>query len=181
LNVEKFGVDLLSFNGSKIYGPKGIGVLYAKRGVMLSPIIFGGGQERGLRSGTLNVAGIVGLASALEICVKEREKESARLFKLQSKLMEELKKIPGLIINGPVVRDRLPNNINFSIKNFEGEQLVIELNAKGFAVSSGSACSSQDPVNNNIRLSLGREADSSQIKSFVRALMEIVHKYEALV
>ncbi|MCX6712459.1 MAG: cysteine desulfurase family protein, partial [Candidatus Vogelbacteria bacterium] len=104
LNVEKLGVDLMSFNGSKIYGPKGVGALYVRRGVMLAPIILGGGQERGLRSGTLNVAGIVGLASALEICEKEREVEVKKLIKLQSKLMGELSKIPNLKINGSVLR-----------------------------------------------------------------------------
>ncbi len=220
LNVEKLGVDLMSFNGSKIYGPKGVGALYVRRGVMLAPIIMGGGQERGLRSGTLNVAGIVGLASALEICAKEREKESVRLFKLQSKLMAELNKIPNLVTNGPVFQTgsavrkttsgklevafltaspftfaRLPNNINFSIEGFEGEQLVIELDAKGFAVSSGSACShnsgegsysiraiggDEARANGAVRISLGRDAETSDITHFVKSLKEITKKYELI-
>lgn len=196
LNVEKLGVDLLSFNGSKIYGPKGVGVLYVRRGVMLAPIIMGGGQERGLRPGTLNVAGIVGLAEALVICEKEREREVKKLTRLQLKLIAELKKIPDLKINGydPTVENkngvgprqfsdslRLINNINFSIKDFEGEQLVIELDAKGFAVSSGSACSSHDPINNNVRISFGREVTSSEITHFVYALEQIVEKYKSAI
>ncbi|MFA6254089.1 MAG: cysteine desulfurase family protein [Candidatus Paceibacterota bacterium] len=212
LNVEKLGVDLMTFNGSKIYGPKGVGALYVRRGVMLAPIIMGGGQERGLRSGTLNVAGIVGLAEALAICAKERGKEGARLFKLQSKLMAELKKIKNLTINGPeAVRNatssgpevvfrtisptslRLPNNINFSVGGLEGEQLVIELDAKGFAVSSGSACShdsgegsytiraiggSEEQVVGAVRLSLGRDAKTSDIARFTKSLKEIIAKYK---
>ncbi|MFA5001211.1 MAG: cysteine desulfurase family protein [Candidatus Paceibacterota bacterium] len=202
LNVEKLGVDLMSFNSSKIYGPKGVGVLYVRRGVMMAPIMLGGGQERGLRSGTLNVPGIIGLARALEICEQEREKEVKKLTKLQIKLIDELGKISGLTINGPMVRDsngrsrfsrsqmrlrqfetmsRLPNNINFSIEGFEGEQLVIELDAKGFAVSSGSACSSHDPANNKVRVSFGREVMASEINRFIKALKEIIHKYQKMV
>ncbi|MFA5022913.1 MAG: cysteine desulfurase family protein [Candidatus Paceibacterota bacterium] len=219
LNVEKLGVDLLSFNGSKIYGPKGVGALYVRRGVMLAPIIMGGGQERGLRSGTLNVAGIVGLARALEICQVERELEVKKLSKLQSRLMTELKKISNLVINGPdmasgsAVRkttslhevafltsspltfSRLPNNINFSIKNFEGEQLVIELDAKGFAVSSGSACShdsgegsyairaiggDEARATGAVRISFGREASATEVGRFAKALKEIIKKYQGL-
>ena len=205
LNVEKLGVDLMSFNGSKIYGPKGVGTLYVRRGVMLAPMIMGGGQERGLRSGTLNVAGIVGLAKALEICQAEREAEVKKLVKAQSKLMMELEKIPDLMINGPVLQTgeavrrttsgslevalltaspltfpRLPNNVNFSIENFEGEQLVIELDAKGFAVSSGSACSSADSANDNVRISFGREVTTAEVNSFVRALKAIINKYQEI-
>jgi len=179
LNVEKLGVDLMSFNGSKIYGPKGIGVLHLRRGVIMTPTIMGGGQERGLRSGTLNVSGIVGLAEALAICEKDREKESARLIKLRDKLIVELKKIADLTINGGE-ENRLPNNINFSVKNFEGEQLVIELDAKGFAVSSGSACSSHDPVNNNVRISFGRESSATEFRQFIKSLKDIIEKYRGL-
>jgi len=192
LNVEKLGVDLLSFNGSKIYGPKGIGALYVRRGILLAPIVWGGGQERGLRSGTLNVPGIVGLAEALTICEQEREKESARLIKLRDKLIVELKKIPNLKINGPdsqadnnqgralIDEKRLPNNINFSIKGFEGEQLVVELDAKGLAVSSGSACSSHDLANNNVRISFGRETAGADLNRFIKSLKEIIEKYKNL-
>lgn len=192
LNVAKLGVDLLTFNGSKIYGPQGIGVLYVRRGVMIAPVIRGGGQERGLRSGTLNVAGIVELAEALAICAKKRDKESKSLEKVQKKLFTELKKIPGVMINGGE-KDRLPNNINFSVQNFDGEQLVIELDAKGFAVSSGSACShdsgegsyairaigsSEEEATSAVRLSLSREATIVQASQFIKALKEIITKYK---
>ncbi len=218
LNVAKLGVDLLTFNGSKIYGPQGIGALYVRRGVMIAPIMFGGGQERGLRSGTHNVAGIVGLAEALAVCAKNRDKETVRLEKIQKKLMMELKKISGVVINGPDVRSdlrratsgslevafltslRLPNNINFSVAgpadggvNLDGEQLVIELDAQGFAVSSGSACShdngegsysiraiggSEERANSAVRLSLPREATIAQASQFIKALKAILTKYK---
>ncbi|MFA6476432.1 MAG: cysteine desulfurase family protein [Candidatus Paceibacterota bacterium] len=194
LNVAKLGVDLLSFNGSKIYGPQGIGALYVRRGVMIAPIMFGGGQERGLRSGTHNVPGIVGLAEALAVCAKERDKESKSLEKIQKKLFTELKKISGVTINGGE-ENRLPNNINFSVEGLEGEQLVIELDANGFAVSSGSACShdsgegsysiraiggSEDQANRAIRISLPREATIAQASQFIKALKEIIAKYKKL-
>lgn len=221
LNVAKLGVDLLTFNGSKIYGPQGIGALYVRRGVILSPIIYGGGQERGLRSGTLNVAGIFGLAEALAICVKKREKESKSLEKVQKKLFTELKKIPGVTINGPDESDvrnatsrtrpsepwqsggqvvfrtslRLPNNINFSVAGIDGEQLVIELDAKGFAVSSGSACShdsgegsysiraiggSEEQASSAIRVSLSRDASLADATKFIKSLKEIITKYKKI-
>lgn len=202
LNVAKLGVDLLSFNGSKIYGPQGVGVLYVHRGVLLSPIIMGGGQERGLRSGTLNVLGIVGLAKALTVCQKERERESKKLEKIQKKLMTELKKISGVTINGGE-QNRLPNNVNFSVQNLEGEQLVLELDAKGFAVSSGSACSHdsgegsyairaiggfdklttsgfEDRATGAVRISLPREATFSDATYFIKSLKEIIAKYKKL-
>lgn len=214
LNVAKLGVDLLTFNGSKIYGPQGVGALYVRRGVLLAPIIRGGGQERGLRSGTHNVAGIVGLAEALAVCVKNRDKETKSLEKIQAKLFTELKKIPGVVINGPDVMvsrmveveprpsNRLPNNVNFSISgpaggvvNLDGEQLVLELDAKGFAVSSGSACSydagegsyairaiggSEEQANNAIRLSLPRGVRAPEVNQFIKALKEILAKYQKL-
>lgn len=192
INVAKLGVDFLSFNGSKIYGSKGIGALYVRRGVILAPIIMGGGQERGLRSGTLNVEGIVGLAKALVLCQKEREKESKTLGKIQKKLISELKKISGLVINGGE-ENRLPNNINFSIEGLEGEQLVLELDAKGFAVSSGSACShdsgegsysiraiggSEEQAIGAVRISLPRGASLSDVTYFIKSLKEIIIKYK---
>ncbi|HRZ30363.1 MAG TPA: cysteine desulfurase family protein [Candidatus Paceibacterota bacterium] len=202
LNVAKLGVDLLAFNGSKIYGPQGVGVLYVRRGVLLAPIILGGGQEKGLRSGTLNVEGIVGLAKALTNCEKERVKESARLEKIQKKLITELQKIPGVTINGGL-ENRLPNNINFSVDNLEGEQLVLELDAKGFAVSSGSACSHdsgegsyairaiggfdklttsglEDRATSAVRVSLPREVSLSDVTYFIKSLKEIITKYNKI-
>lgn len=205
INVAKLGVDLLSFNGSKIYGPKGIGALYVRRGVMIAPIMYGGGQEKGLRSGTLNVEGIIGLAEALTVCAKKREKESKSLEKIQKKLMTELKKISGVTINGPenlievelqsgIVRSRtIPNIVNFSVAGFEGEQLVLELDAKGFAVSSGSACShnsgegsyairaiggSEEQATGAVRISLPRGVSLSDVTYFIKSLKEIIVKYK---
>ncbi len=192
LNVEKLGVDLLSLNGSKVYGPKGIGCLYIRRGVKISPIIMGGGQEKGLRAGTVNVAGAVGLAEALTICAKERDKESKKLSAFREELSNILiTKIPELIINGDA-ENYLPNVLNFSVKGLEGEQLVLELDAKGFAVSSGSACSFADEngsyvvqvISGNkeralgsVRLSFGREVQKSEIGLFVKTLQAILAKY----
>ena len=121
MNVQKLGVDLMTVNASKIYGPKGIGFLYIRRGVKLAPILYGGGQERGLRPGTENIPGIVGLSKAFEISQKTREKESKRLIVLRDYLIRNiLKKIPDSVLNGhPVLR--LPNNVNITIRDIEGE------------------------------------------------------------
>jgi len=141
INVEKLGVDLMALNGSKIYGPKGIACLYVRNGVELTPIIYGGGQEKGLRSGTENVAGIVGFARALEIAYQEREKEGQRLAALRDYFIKEiLQRLPGTVLNGHP-SDRLPNNINISIPGIEGEAAVIYLDARGIQCSTGSACS----------------------------------------
>jgi len=153
-NIEKLGVDLLSFNSSKIYGPKGVGVLYKKRSVELSPLYSGGGQEFGLKSGTEDVAGISGVALALEIASKMKKKESARLIKLRDYGINKLLKLSSnsskdlnngfqIILNGDS-KNRLPNNINISISGISSELLVIELSAKGIMVSSKSACKSGD-------------------------------------
>ncbi len=194
LNVAKLGVDLLTFNGSKIYGPQGIGALYVRRGTMIGPVIQGGGQERGLRPGTHNVAGILGLAEALTLCAKNRDKEVKSLEKVQKKLFAELKKIPGIIINGGE-ENRLPNNVNFSVENLDGEQLVLELDAKGFAVSSGSACSydsgegsyairgiggSKERAESAVRISLPRGASLGEVNKFIKSLKDIINKYKKL-
>lgn len=162
LNVEKLGVDLLSLNGSKIYGPKGVGALYIRRGVNVEPIIYGGGQERNLRSGTENVPGIIGFAKALELVQKNREKESGRLIKLRDYFIKEiLKRIPDATLNGPLPaqagkENRLPNNINISFYGIEGEAAVLYLDAKGISCSTGSACSSTSLEPSHVIMSLHR-------------------------
>lgn len=194
LNVLQLGVDLMTINGSKIYGPKGVGFLYVKRGVALSPLLLGGGQEAGRRSGTHNVPAIVGLAGALEICEAEKEKEIKKLIVVRDYLTTELKKIPGLKLNGGFGEgERLPNNINFSVEDLEGEQLVLELDARGFAVSSGSACSfggnngsyvvvalgcDKARAISAVRISLPREASLADAKKFIKSLGRIVKKYK---
>lgn len=162
LNVEKLGVDMLAINGSKIYGPKGIGCLYARKGIKLEPIAVGGGQEHGLRSGTENIPAIVGFAKALEIADKMRVKENGRLAKLRDWFIGELqKKIPDAALNGHRTL-RLPNNVNISIPGIEGEAAVIYLDAKGIFCSTGSACSSVSLEPSHVILELGRSHDLAQ-------------------
>ena len=198
-NVEKLGVDLMSFNSSKIYGPKGIGILFKKNKIKLSPIYRGGGQEFGLRSGTENVSLISGVAFALEKTCKIKEKESARLVLVRdygiSKLLELSKKYKfKIVLNGDKV-NRLPNNINISIEGISSELLVVELDAKGIEVSEKSACHSSDEnssyvikairkickKNNeeegSLRISLGRETLKKDIDILVKELDSILSKY----
>jgi cysteine desulfurase len=160
-NIEKLGVDLMSWNSSKIYGPKGVGMLFKKRGVALAPIYSGGGQEQGLRSGTENVAGIVSAALALEKATQMKTKETARLTQIRDYGIEKLLALSNdsgllsenseknnlkykIILNGDRA-NRLPNNINISVSGISSELLVIELSAKGIMVSAKSACKSDDP------------------------------------
>jgi len=156
LNVEKLGVDLLSLNGSKIYGPKGVGCLYVKNDIKIEPVLYGGGQENNLRSGTENIPGIIGFAKALELVQQNREKESKRLSMLRDQLLDGiLKEIPDVILNGSRER-RVPNNVNVSFYGVEGESAVLYLDAKGIAVSTGSACSSDSLEPSHVIMALKR-------------------------
>ncbi|MBF8280541.1 MAG: cysteine desulfurase NifS [Candidatus Magasanikbacteria bacterium] len=156
IDVQALQVDLLTLNGSKIYGPKGIGALYRKRGVKVQPIIFGGGQEFRLRSGTENVPYIVGLATALELAQEEKEKENARLITLRDYFIAELhKRIPKIALNGHP-QERLPNNINVSILDIEGEALLLYLDEAGIAASTGSACTSESLDPSHVIVACGR-------------------------
>ena len=156
LNINKLGVDLLSLNGSKIYGPKGIGMSFIRQGTPIRPIILGGGQEEGLRPGTENLAGIVGFSKALEITQKGRKKESARLIKLRDYLISEIKKkIPKIVLNGHQ-KKRLPNNVNISILDIEGEAALLWLDKYGIYALTGSACDSQSLEPSHVILALGR-------------------------
>ncbi|MFA6386544.1 MAG: cysteine desulfurase family protein [Candidatus Paceibacterota bacterium] len=179
-NIEKLGVDMMSFNGSKIYGPKGIGVLYKKRGVELSPIYSGGGQELGLRSGTENVASIAGLALALEITNKMKNKEVDRLTKLRDYAIDKLLNIKvgdyKIVLNGSK-KERLPNNINISISGITSELLVVELDAKGIEVSSKSACKSGEDNGHTLRITLGRPTTKAHLDKSVSLLTKILEKY----
>ncbi|PIP23518.1 MAG: cysteine desulfurase NifS [Candidatus Nealsonbacteria bacterium CG_4_10_14_0_2_um_filter_38_17] len=187
-NVVNLGVDLLTLSAHKIYGPKGVGVLYVKKGTPLVPIIYGGGQEKNLRSGTENVAGIVGLGAAIENVIKQKGKVKKTL-KLRDRLIKEIiKKIPEVLLNGSL-SERLPNNINFSFKGAEGEAIVIALDQEGIAVSTGSACSSKslEPSNvlmslglseqeahTSLRISLGRYTTESEINKFLKVLTKTI-------
>jgi cysteine desulfurase len=160
LDADRDGLDLLSLSGHKLYGPKGVGLLRVSKTrrprLILEPRQYGGGHEGGLRSGTLPVAAIVGLARALEICLAERESEAVRLADLRDRLRKELvAALPGrVLVNGDETR-RLPGNLNLSFKGVDGERLVADL--AGIAISSGSACSSAKPGPSPVLLALGRE------------------------
>ena len=154
-DVNKLGVDLLSLSAHKLYGPKGVGALYIRNGTRLESIIQGGGHERGLRSGTENIAGIVGLARAAELAVETQTMEAERLTRLRDRLAElVLLKVRESWING-TMKMRLPGNLNFGFKYVEGESLLLFLDSIGISVSTGSACSSHKLEPSHVLLSLG--------------------------
>jgi cysteine desulfurase len=191
LNVEKLHVDMLTLNGSKIYGPKGVGALYVRRGIKLEPLQFGGAQEKSLRGGTENVAGIVGLAKALEIARAMMKKENERQSNLRDYLIKRiLAEIPKTRLNGHASK-RLPNNVNISFADVEGEALLLYLDAVGIYASTGSACTSAslDPshvvmalgvpfeiAHSSIRFSLGRGTTKKDIDYVMTKLPVIVEK-----
>ncbi|OGH88154.1 MAG: hypothetical protein A3J93_00220 [Candidatus Magasanikbacteria bacterium RIFOXYC2_FULL_42_28] len=144
LDVEKLHVDLLTINGGKIYGPKGVGALYIRRGVKIRPMIWGGGQERAMRSGTENISGIVGFAKAFELAQTSREKEWKRVLEIAKYLWERVQKeIPKVRLNGPPFGvNRLPNNVNITFMDVEGEAMLLYLDEYGIMASTGSACTS---------------------------------------
>lgn len=155
IDVNKDNIDLLSVSSNDLYGPKGVGALYIKEGTRIEPIIHGGGQERGLRSGTENMAGIVGMAKAAEIAGKEMMNESHRLERLRDKLITGvLATIKESYLNGhPTMR--LPNNANLRFSYIEGESLILSLDAEGISVSSGSACTSKTLEPSHVLLAIG--------------------------
>ena len=164
LHVDRLGLDILTLSGSKIYGPRGTGVLYVRHATELGVLFFGGGQERGRRSGTENVPGIVGFATALKLTQVMHSEESHRVARLRDDLLKKLLiEIPDAIVNGDPKR-RLPNNINLTIPNAEGEGMVLYLDNVGILASTGSACSSGDLDPSHVLLAIGRsikEADQS--------------------
>jgi len=191
LNIrpETLGVDLLSFNGSKIYGPKGVGVLFKKNKIQLEPLVYGGSQERGLRAGTENVALAAGMALAFELAEKSKAKEFKRVSGLRDWLIQKVQaEIPGTKLNGDA-KKRLPNNINVSFQDIDGEMLMLGLNRQGIAVSTGSACttSETDPSHvifaldnakgwGNLRITLGRETSLKELEIFLKTLKEEVKR-----
>lgn len=195
LNAQDLGVDAMTISASKIYGPKGIGALYCNNKYKIEPMILGGGQERGLRSGTENIANIVGFAKALELSERKRVAESERLTILRDYFLEEIKKkIDGVVVNGSM-KKRLPNNINISIPGVEGEALLLLLDDKGVYCSTGSACSSLDldpshvlvriglPLelaHCSVRFSLGRYTKKSDIDYALKVLVNSVERIRNL-
>ena len=192
VSLERLQADILVLDGIKMYGPRGAGILVFRHGVQISPISFGGGQESGLRSGTENVASAVGLAKALEIAVKFREKEKSRLTRLRDYTITEiLKEIPNSSLNGSL-ESRLPNNINICIPGTDSEFLVIKLDTLGFAVSSASACHTLSLENgsyvieslgkpecasSSIRITLGRSTKKSYLDKLIVILKKICYIY----
>lgn len=192
-DVEKLHVDLMTINGSKIYGPKGSGMLYVRRGVNIKPMILGGGQERHLRAGTENIPGIIGFAKALEIAVKNSPKETDRLTKLSAYFFKELEnKIPKIKLNGPTLdQHRLPNNLNIAFEGIEGEALLLYLDEYGIMCASGSACTSEsvEPshvllamglspklAQSSIRFTLGRDTTKAEIDYVMKYLPAIIQE-----
>ncbi len=195
IDVQTLGVDLLSFSAHKFYGPKGVGGLFVRRGVPLVPQLTGGGQERNRRSGTENVAGIVGMAKALSLAVEEMPTEIPRLQALRDELIAGLlSRIPDSRLNGHPTQ-RLPHNANFSFLGVEAETLLLQLDWHGIAASSGSACTSGslEPSHvllalglpyewalGSLRLTLGRFTTQEHIRQVIEALTTIVGKLRAL-
>ena len=155
IDVNELNIDLLSLSGHKFHGPKGVGALYIRKGVKISKMIHGGGQERNMRAGTENVASIVGLGKAIEIASKNITQRSKYLIKLRDRGIKELiEKIPDTILNGDPI-NRLPGNINVCFKYIEGESILLMLDMKGICASSGSACTSGSLEPSHVLLAIG--------------------------
>lgn len=155
IDVKAMDIDMLSLSAHKFHGPKGVGVLYARKGISLENVIYGGAQERGKRAGTENVAGICGAAAAFEEACAHIAENAARLTPLRDKLIEGLTAIPHTVLNGDPAR-RLPGNVNVCFEGIEGESLLLMLDARGIAASSGSACTSGSLDPSHVLLALGR-------------------------
>jgi len=191
IDVEKMKIDLLTASSHKIYGPKGVAILYVRDGVRINPIVHGGGHEGGLRSGTVNVAAIVGMGKAIEVLEKVGKSENLRLIKLRDRLIEGIvKTIPDCWLNGPK-DNRLSNNVNFSFERVEGESILLQLDSRGVMCSTGSACSSNNltpshvllamglnapEAHGSLRFSLGRWTNEADINYVLKVLPEVVKK-----
>ena len=155
INVEEEKIDMLSLSAHKFHGPKGIGVLYAKKGIILQNLIYGGAQERGKRAGTENIPAIMGMAAAFDDACDKIAENSEKLTKMRNRLIEGLCEIPHSILNGDADK-RLPGNVNVCFEGIEGESLLLLLDDKGIAASSGSACTSGSLDPSHVLLALGR-------------------------
>lgn len=190
LDVQELGVNLMTINGSKIYGPKGIGLLYIRQGVKIKPLIYGGGQEKNIRSGTENLPAIVGFAKALELMNYEKETENKRLTELRDYFIKELLKIPKTRLNGHATK-RLPNNVNVSILDIEGEAFILYVDEFGIACATGSACDSAtlDPshvilslgvpyefAHSSIRFTLGKRTSKNDLEYAMKHIVTTVEK-----
>jgi cysteine desulfurase len=199
VDVERLDIDLMSFSAHKIFGPKGVGALWVRRrepSVRIEPLIDGGGQEAGLRSGTLNVPGVVGFARALELCCDEMSSETKRLKTLRGRLFAGLcETLDGVTLNGPSLASelRLPGNLNVAIAGVEGESLLVSM--KELAVSSGSACASERPepshvlraiglsdeaARSSLRFGLGRFNTAEEVEIAVQTVSQTVSRLRQL-
>ena len=194
INVDAMNIDMLSMSGHKFHGPKGIGVLYIRTGVRIDTFMHGGAQERGQRAGTENLPGIVGIGKAIEMATQNLESNAARMSRLRDRLIDGiLAEIPDVRLNGHRT-ERLPNNVNVSIRYVEGEALLLRLDLAGIAGSSGSACTSGslDPshvllaiglpheiAHGSLRLSLGTDTTEEQVDEVLRVLPGIVKDLRA--
>lgn len=195
IEVKAMGIDMLSISGHKFHGPKGVGVLYERKGIRLPSYIIGGEQEKGRRAGTENVAGIVGLGEALELAVTNMSETSARMTRMRDRLIEGIEAtIPEVKLNGHRTK-RLPNNVNFSIKYIEGESILLMLDMAGIAASSGSACTSGslDPshvllalglthevAHGSVRMTLGDDTTDEDIDYVLETLPKVAHRLRAM-
>ena len=188
IDVQAENIDYLSASAHKFHGPKGVGFLYARKGVPLTPLINGGAQERNRRAGTENLPGIVGMAAALKETVAQRESEAARLTVLRDRLIAGLSEIPHSALNGDAEK-RLPGNVSFCFEGIEGESLLLLLDEKGISASSGSACTSgsldpshvllaigrvHDVAHGSLRLTLGRENTPEDVEYIISAVKDVV-------
>ena len=188
IDVQADNIDYLSASSHKFHGPKGVGFLYARKGVPLLPLINGGAQEKGKRAGTENLPGIVGMAAALKETVTERDAEAVRLTGLRDRLIAGLKEIPHSALNGDAEK-RLPGNVSFCFEGIEGESLLLLLDEKGISASSGSACTSgsldpshvllaigrvHDVAHGSLRLTLGRENTPEDVEYIISAVKDVV-------
>lgn len=189
LHVSRLGVDLMTLNGGKIYGPKQTGVLYVRAGVVLRPLVFGGGQEHGVRSGTENVPGIVGFSAALELVQNRRHEEVKRLQGLQELFLDLFsEKIPATVVNGSR-KKRLPNNVHVTLPGEDNERLLMALDEAGIMAAAGSACSAsnEEPshvlkamgisdadAQSSMRFTMGASTTEQDIRRTVDALAELI-------
>jgi cysteine desulfurase len=195
INVQEENIDLMSISSNDLYGPRGMGALYVKTGTRIEPIIHGGGQERGLRSGTENIAGIVGMGKAVEIADSEMKTEASRLSQMRDNLIKKtLETVPASFLNGHPTK-RLPNNANLRFSYVEGESLILSLDMMGIACSSGSACTSKtlepshiliaiglkhEEAHGSLLFTLGKQNTEEDVEYVVNALPDIVKRLRAI-
>lgn len=188
IDVKAQNIDMLSLSAHKFHGPNGVGLLYSRRGIRLAPLINGGAQERGIRAGTENLPGIIGMTAAFEEALEKLDEKNKKLYSMRNRLIEGIGEIPHSILNGDL-ENRLPGNVNFCFEGIEGESLLLLLDDKGICASSGSACTSGslDPshvllaigrpheiAHGSLRLSISDENTPEEIEYIIRSVKEVV-------